>query len=421
MKISTSHRTIPKISPSVWALSLGMFFLNFASMMIFTCMPLLPLCFPIKASAVGCIEGFGEGFAYLVRAFAGSLSDFFQKRKKFLLWGYGTCLLARFCLVWAHSMNLIVLARLLEKLGNGMQGSPREALIRDMSNPVVLGRSYGLNKALGMLGSALGGGVLVWVFYYYSDHLPSLLKYIFGVAVGLSFCSFLLLFYNVKEPSLKSPKPTVPTPFIIRYKKFLGEVRSFPINFWKALVMSFFLKTGYFSGSFMVSYVMVQKFETFLGLSTKNKPLMSASVLAFQIFISTLFSYPAGLLADLKSRRTVLGLGTVALLGSLGCFGFGSGSAFWITLGVLLYGIQYGMQGVLLSCMSCTMPLRLQGTGFGIFFVVAGLAIIFSNAYIMEPLWDPNPERAFLMVGIPVLISLILLPFISFKGEEHDA
>ena len=421
MKIPTPHKSIPKISPSVWALSLGMFFLNFGSLMIYTCMPLLPLCFPIKASAIGGIEGFAEGFAYLVRAFTGSLSDFFQKRKRFLLWGYGTCLLARVCLVWGRSMDLIILSRIVEKLGNGMQGSPREALIRDMSDPAVLGRSYGLNKTLGMLGSTLGGGLLVWFFYYYGDRLASLLKYIFGVAALLSFFSFLLLFYNVKEPPLRPQNSAAPIRFMLRYKKFLGEVRSFPVNFWKALGMSFFLKTGYFTGAYLATYVIIQKFETFLGLPTNNKPLMSAAVFAFQAFISALFSYPAGLLADLKSRRTVLGFGTVALLGALGCFGFGSGSAFWITLGLILYGIQYGMQGVLLSCMSCTMPLRLQGTGFGIFFVVAGLAIMFSNFCIMKPLWDLSPERAFLMVGIPVLISLILLPFISFKGEEHDA
>lgn len=400
----------------IWFLSLGMFFLNFSSVMIFICMPLLPRYFPVRTSSIGSLEGVAEGFSLLIRAFSGLLSDFTRKRKRFVLIGYGICFIARMLLAVASVFETVILSRFLEKLGNGIQASPREALISDLSGPKVLGRAYGLNKALGMLGSSAGSILLIFLFYWNESFS---LKAIFLCAGVLAFFSLFLLLAGVEEPKVLDVKPsTLPRH---TFQTFLKEVRSFSFDFWKAISLCFFIKMGYFSGTYMAIYVMLQKMPSFLGFSMENKPLISAVIMTLQNILCALLSYPVGFLSDSKGRRLMVGAGIVTLLGSLLCFGLGSGSPLCIVLGVGFYGVQYSMQGALLAFMSSTMPKKLQGTGFGIFFVTIGSAVIISNSFFMKTIWDAySPAKAFLVICIPVGIALCILPFVSLKNTKEE-
>ena len=415
-----TYRFLWGIPAPVWFLSIGMFCLNLSSVMVFICMTLLTKMFSVRTSQLGSLEGVVDGFSLLMRAFSGLLSDFVRKRKRFLLLGYAICFFARFLLVIAKVFDVVVFSRLLEKVGNGMQASPREALIGDVTPSTSLGRAYGLNKTFGMLGSSLGSLLLLGLFYW-NEHFD--LRKIFLFAALMAGVSFFLLWVGVKEPPFSYPPHQASVLLSQRFQVFLGELKEFSKDFWKATTMCFFLKMGYFSGIFMVTYVMAQQFQTFLGFNTSNKPLMSAAVLSLQNCLCALFSYPGGYLSDLKDRRLTVFLGMICLLSSMLSFGLGKGSAFWMVIGIIFYGLQYSMQGALMAFMSCTMPARLQGTGFGLFFVTSGISMILSNLFIMNTVWDIySPSTAFLVVCVPVTIALIVLPFIKInKGADKIA
>ncbi|GAJ46384.1 putative MFS-type transporter [Holospora elegans E1] len=157
-----TERSFFGVPLALWILSLGMFFLNCSSVVVFTCLPFLSF----KKSSIGRLEGIVEGLSLICRAAAGLLSDVIKRRKRFLLIGYGICAIARLLLAAASSFEWIIFSRVVEKIGNGVQASPREALIADIAPAKSLGKFYGLNKALGMTGSTLGSGLLIFYFSF---------------------------------------------------------------------------------------------------------------------------------------------------------------------------------------------------------------------------------------------------------------
>jgi MFS family permease len=404
---------------SVWALSLSTYFLNLSSTIVFTIMPLfLRSYFKISCSQTGALEGIAEGIALVTRAVVGMASDLSKKRKSFLVVGYFVSLLSRILLAVCSVFSGVVASRVLDKIGNGIQASPREAYISDVTPRPLLGKAYGMNKALGMMGS-LSASLFLMVVFSCTGISVRILLWIAAVLTGFSV---LCLMAGVRDAS--HPCVDVETSsgsFRQKIKKVYKELKLFPSSYWMSIFIVFLFKLGYFSGTYLILLLDIQGFENFFGLQLKGKFGLAASVvMIIQNGFCALFSYPMGALSDRIDRRYVVAIGIICMLIALLCFGLGAHNPWVMLSGLLFYGIQMSMQGALMALLSLTMPKELRGTGFGLFFLISGIGVIVANQLFMKQLWDSfSAQTAFLSITLPILLALCLLPFIPLKKSKE--
>lgn len=400
---------------SVWALSFSSLFLNITSVIVFGCSPILLIrYFGLSDLDAGIIEGTVEGFALTVRAFAGIASDFLEKRRAFLLWGFSIMAFSRFILAPATYVNMVLASRLIEKLGNGLQASPREALISDVTDTHLLGRAYGLNKTFSMSGSVIGSFLMLFVFIYQRDFDVRLLLW---AASAFSLISVFVLWYGVKDP--KFQKLHKRCSWKEKCKRVIKDLKEFPPVFWKLLGIVCLFKLGYLSGTFFMC-ILRNSHATFLGTSLYNEHGLSNSIfLIVQNLSCVFFAYPFGKISDNIDRRLVVGFGFVLLVTSIICFTF-IHSPTIVCIGVILYGIQMAVQGAILALLATTMPTYLHGTGFGLYFLASGISIIISNHIFMKNLVNIYgiPVALFTLAGF-IALALVFLPFIHTFDQKH--
>lgn len=409
-----------RLPVSVWALSVSSFFLNCSSVIVFGCMPILLIRhFHFKDLDAGILEGTVEGFSLIIRALTGLFSDFIGKRKAFLVWGYGISTFSRFLLAPATSVFTVISSRFIEKLGNGLQASPREAFISDITPQSLLGRAYGLNKTLSMLGSFAGSFLIFFIFLFQRDFSARLI--LWGAA-SIAVLSFFILLFGVKEVSLPHHTPAVAiegeSVIIRQLKTIRKDLGQFSSTFWAMLGVVFLFKLGYFSGTFMMS-LLRKSHASFLGIPLHEQQGLSNSVfLIIQNLACSIFAYPLGFISDKINRYSVVAIGFVFLMLSLMCFGW-SGSPSALYAGIIFYGMQMSIQGALMALLSTTMPAHLHGTGFGLFFIVSGTSITLTNQLFMRDLVQLYGESfAFFSICAFVLMALILLFFLKWRTAE---
>ncbi len=397
---------------AVLMLSISTLFINWSSVVVFTCMPLvLTKYFSLGMSSTGSLEGAVEGFSLITRAVSGMVSDVKRKRKSFLVIGYIISLVSRVISSTSISMYMMASSRFLDKFGNGIQASPREAFIMDQAPKALLGKSFGLNKTFGMLGSAIGSLLLWWIFHVWGTYWSENLFQILWGATFLMFIATGLLIVGTRETQdTHTEKRIKKETYFHRLLQIIEDIKSFPTSYWVVIIISFLFKLGYFSGAYIMLFVQRQKFTSILGIPVLSDIEIPAMVMSIQNISCALLSYPMGYLSDLLSRRSSVFLGFTAMLLSLLCFSFGSQYASVVIMGILLYGIQMGMQGALLALLSTSIPDNLRGTGFGVFYFLTGISVIVANSAIMKPLCDFfTPEIAFLFVCLPICFALGLL------------
>ena len=424
-KEKSGKQTLPFL---VWALSISMFLMNISSSLVFTAMPFfLTSSCAMSGAKAGALEGILEGFSLLIRTGAGSLSDFVSRRKKFIVWGYLFSLVARILLATSTNIDWVIGARCMDKLGNGIQASPREALIGDVVPEKIIGKAYGLNKMLGLAGSAVGAIIAFFIFLYIDTRSINFFR-LFWISVILVGVAVFILNIGIKDPLFlrknqkqqeKRPRKTLKE--IIRVG--ICDIQSFSTEYWKVIAVSFLFKLGYFSGAYMILLFHAQKLPSFLGIPLEEKPyLIGPIVMIIQNTTSSLFSFPFGKASDYIDRRIIVGIGLFSLFLSLLCFGFFSSNIIGLILGVALYGVQWGMQGTLFALLVTTMPKELHGTGFGVFSTVAGIGVIIANSVFMRPIWECySPNAAFLSICFPILLAIFLLIFIHpVKNKKNQ-
>ena len=418
-----------KMPGTIWALSIAFFLMNVASCIVFACAPLLLKTMGIRMKNIGMIEGTVEGFALTIRSLSGFISDAVGYRKPFISWGYGIVALARFLLAPATLIEMIIASRWIEKLGNGLQASPREAFIGDIVHPSMLGRAYGLNKTFGMAGSSLGSFLMLFISLYYRESFP--LKTFLWLSTFMTLLSFLLLFLFVKEKpgsahsktsdilDQKSTQPIKKSIILGFFTKISRDIKEFPSIFWKTMIIIFMIKFGYFSGAFLMGQL-TESNATFFGYELHNHGALAGSVfLTIQNFACTLLSYPLGKISDALDRRWSVAIGFVFMLIALGLFAFDYLlPANTIYLAIIFYGLQMSMQGALMALLTSTMPQNLHGTGFGLFFLFSGVSIVFTNNFFMG---FTSHTTSFLTIGFFVLLAFILLPiWLNNKDYSHN-
>ena len=337
---------------------------------------LLPLYMATALGAsvfvIGIIEGVAEALALIVKLFSGVISDVFRKRKPLVLFGYGLAALSKFAFPLAPSLGWIVGARFADRVGKGIRGAPRDALIADITPADVRGRSFGLRQALDTVG-AIGGPLLALgaMAYFASDFHAA-----FWIAVVPAMLAVALIVFGVDEPD-RAPAPAPRKP-----RLRMADVRRLPRNFMFIVAIAGVLTLARFSEAFLV--LRAQN----VGFSDAMAPLVMVAMSI--VYAAT--SYPAGAAADRGHGARLLSFGLLALLVSDLVLAQAAGPAM-VLAGAALWGLHMGLtQGLLSALVAAAAPADLRGTAFGVFNLVCGLALLVASG-LAGWLWDAFGPR----------------------------
>ena len=357
-----------KIPSGVWALGIVSLFMDISSEMVHS---LLPVFFVsvigLSVTAVGLVEGFAQAIALVVKVFSGALSDRLGRRKPLTLVGYGLAAVTKPVFAIAASAGLIVSARFLDRVGKGIRGAPRDALIADITPVAVRGESYGLRQSLDSAGAFIGPLIALLLMAMLAGDIRAVFWYAV-VPAGLSV--FVLLFF-VHEPRNHHDGEAAKPPLRLR------DVSKLSLSYWIIVLIGALLMLAGFSEAFLV----LRAEQIGLRLS------MIPAVFIVMNVIYALSAWPAGILSDRFGRHGLIFAGFVALIAADIVLALATG--IWqVMAGVVLWGLYMGLtQGVLTALVADTAPAELRGTAFGVFNLVSGIALLLASA-IAGILWD---------------------------------
>ncbi len=349
-----------------------------------------------SALTVGVIDGAAEALALGVKVFSGLLSDLWGKRKPLALWGYGLGAISKPLFALASTSSWVLTARLVDRLGKGIRGAPRDAMVADLAPAAVRGAAYGLRQALDTVGAFLGPVLALGLMVLWDNDFRA----IFGVAIVPGLGAVLLLFFCVREPE----RPKVahrPNPLAGAQLKQLSR------PYWWVVGIGVLFTLARFSEAFLVLRA-VQG-----GLRITFAPLVMIGMnLAF-----ALTAYPFGKLADRYSSTLLLAAGLFALVAADLGLAYGD---VWIWLGILFWGLHLALtQGLLAKLVADAAPEDLRGTAFGFFNLLSGMAMLAASV-CAGWLWDRfGAEQTFLAGAGFCLLALAALFARGYWGQEQ--
>ncbi|TBW53326.1 MFS transporter [Marinobacter halodurans] len=379
-----SSRRIPR---SIWALGLVSLFMDVSSEMIHALLPVyLVTVLGASALTVGILEGIAEATASVTKVFSGALSDWLGRRKLLAIVGYGLAALVKPLFPLATSVSWVFAARFIDRIGKGIRGAPRDALIADLAPADMRGASYGLRQSLDTVGAFLGPLLAIGLMWLTADHFRA----VFWIAVIPAVVSVLVLLVMVKEPrhDTRHREPRMP----LRRR----ELRKLGSNYWWIVVIATVFTLARFSEAFLVLRAQDA------GLAVMFIPL----VLVIMSFTFSLSAYPVGILADRTDRPTLLAIGLILLVVADLVLAHAT-TVVGVGIGVALWGLHMGFtQGLLATLVSDTAPPELRGTAFGLFNLVIGLALLAAST-VAGALWDiTGPQNTFLAGALFATIAL---------------
>ena len=383
---------LQRIPRSIWALGFVSLLMDVSSEMIHALLPVyLVTVLGTSTLTVGFIEGMAEATAAITKVFSGALSDWLGRRKLLAAIGYGLAAITKPIFPLAGSAGWIVIARFIDRVGKGIRGAPRDALIADLAPPGLRGAAFGLRQSLDTAGAFIGPLLAIGLMWLSSDRIPL----VFWAAVLPAFGSFALIVFMVRDaPATEAGKA-------VRPPLSRAELARLPPLYWWTVTVSAVFTLARFSEAFLV--LRAQQ----LGLELLLIPV----VLVLMNVTYSLASYPIGVLADRFHRGTLLALGFAVLVAAdltLALVGGMTG----LVLGVVLWGLHMGMtQGLLAALIADTAPQSLRGTAFGVFNLVSGLALLAASVVAGE-LWDRFGSSATFLAGalFATLALLSLIP-----------
>ncbi|HOX72551.1 MAG TPA: MFS transporter [Dokdonella sp.] len=394
--MNDSRSTRPKIPASVWALGFVSLFTDIGSEMVHSLLPVL-LAGTLGASAltIGLIEGAAESLVLITKVFSGYLSDAFGKRKPLVLLGYGLAAAVKPLFPLAGSVGTIVTARLLDRFGKGIRGAPRDALIADITPQEVRGAAFGLRQSMDSIGAVIGPLLAVGLMAVFLGNIDAVLW--FAVVPGVIAVG--LIVFVVREPAHVERRARLP---ISR-----AGLASLGKPFWMVVVVGGLLSLARFSEAFLILR------GAQLGLSNTFVPL----VLVIMSVVYTASAWPVGILSDRWSRRGLFAAGVFVLVLADGVFAVASGP-LGVFVGAGLWGLHLGMtQGLLSTMVADTTPAAWRGTGFGVYSLVSGIALLVASV-AAGALWDlQGAQTTFVVGGVFALLSVVALPLLGKAGH----
>jgi MFS family permease len=372
---------LKRIPRGVWALGLVSLFMDLSSEMIHALLPVyLVTVLGASMVAVGFIEGIAEATAMIVKIFSGALSDWLGRRRLLVAIGYGLAAFTKPIFPLATGLGWVVTARFVDRIGKGIRGAPRDALIADLTPEPVRGAAFGLRQSLDTAGAVLGPLAAIGLMALTFDNF----KLVFWIAAIPAFISFALVFAVAEPVAQHAGKPE-------KMKLRLADARRLSAAFWTVVAIAGVLTLARFSEAFLVLRAQA------LGLPLVLVPV----VLVIMNVVYTLSAYPAGAVSDRHGRFGLL-LGGVAVLIAADLVLAFAGNITGVLAGVALWGLHLGLtQGLLATLVADTAPADLRGTAFGIFNFTCGIALLAASV-IAGFVWDRSGANATFLLGAGV-------------------
>ena len=373
---ATGWRAVPR---TVWVLGFVSLFMDTSSEMIHALLPVfLVSTLGASATLVGLIEGIAEGTASVTKVFSGAISDWFGRRKLLAVLGYGLGALTKPVFALATTPVEVLAARVVDRVGKGIRGAPRDALVADATPDGVRGAAYGLRQALDTVG-AFTGPLLAIVLL---AALGGNLRAVFAVAIVPGAIAVLLLVLGVEE--IRDPAREAAAPVRLPGR----NLRSLGAPFWAVAAIGVVFTLARFSEAFLV--LRAQE----VGLPLAFVPVVMIAMNLVYAVAST----PAGDLSDRIDRRLVLAGGLASLIAAdlvLACFGSVAG----VLAGAGLWGLHMGLsQGLFAALVADTAPKALRGTAFGFFHLASGAATLLASL-LAGVLWEGFGSAATFLCG----------------------
>lgn len=356
------------IHRSVWALGFVSMFMDISSELIHALLPIyMVTVLGTSVLAVGVIEGIAEATASIMKVFSGAVSDRFGKRKLLALIGYGLAALTKPIFPLANSLDWLVGARVVDRIGKGIRGAPRDALIADVTGPESRGAAYGLRQTLDTVGAFVGPLLAIGLMWWTANNY----QLIFWVAVLPAFASIAVLVLFVREPTL--PANTRPRKLPLN-REDLSRLGS---RYWSIVAIGLAFTLARFSEAFLLLRAEAS------GLP----PMWAPAVLVVMGVAFSLSAYPAGVLSDRMRKTDLLLIGVTLLIAADLLLAFVPG-LLGLGLGVALWGLHMGFtQGLFSVLIADSAPAELRGTAFGLFHLLTGIALLLASV-IAGVLWD---------------------------------
>ena len=377
--LHSAPSVLRRLPGGIWALGLGSLFMDTSSELIHSLLPVY-MASVLGASmlTIGIVEGIAEATAAIVKVFSGALSDYLGKRKFLMISGYALAAFTKPVFPLAHTIGWVFAARFIDRVGKGIRGAPRDALVADITPRELRGAAYGLRQALDSVGAFLGPLLaLVCMAWFAND-----IKAVLWVAVLPAFIAVALLMRYVREPERAQTAATSNTPLA------WSDVQRLPFAYWMVVALGAVFTLARFSEAFLV--LRAQD----VGLSLGWVPLIMVVMNA----VYAGCSYPAGAAADRMSRSTLLIAGLVVLIAADWVLATAA-SPLAAFMGAGLWGLHMALtQGLMSKLVADTAPAHRRGTAFGIYNLMSCGALLLASV-VAGALWSAYEAAATFWAG----------------------
>jgi len=385
----------PRLPRNVWVLGFVSLLMDLSSEIYHALLPaFITMVLGLPATALGAIDGVAEATANFAKLFSGRLSDRSLKRKPWIIGGYGLAALSKPLFPLATSAPLVMLARFTDRIGKGVRGSPRDAMIADETPPEIRGRAFGLRQALDTAGALLAPLVAIGLMAW----LASDIRAVFWIAIVPAALSFLLAWIALREPE-QHLAPIKKSPFFAGFRQLDKDTK-------RLLQVGFLFTLARFSEAFLI----------LKGIDIGLSEAMSPITLAIFNLAYVALAYPAGSLSDRMSPRTILMVGMAVLIAGNVVLAQTESYAGLI-VGTALWGAHMALtQGIFSRMIADSAPENLRATSFGAFWFVTGIASLLASLGAGW-LWDREGASATFITSAG--IAAVALAMLSLLGDER--
>ena len=379
----------PRLPAGIWVLGFVSLLMDISSEMIHALLPLFMVgSLGMGVALVGLLEGLAEATALILKVCSGVISDWFGRRKPLAVLGYGLGAATKPLFALATGPGLIFTARLLDRVGKGIRGAPRDALVADIAPPEQRGAAFGLRQSLDTVGAFVGPLLAVGLMLLWANDFRA----VFAVAIIPAVLCVLLLVLGVKEPE-HAPGTARVNPIS------KANLKRLPRAYWWVVGVGAVFTLARFSEAFLVL-----RAEQ-VGIALALVPLVMVAMNA----VYAACAYPFGKLSDRVSHQRLLLAGLAVLVSADVVLAV---STHWVglLLGVALWGVHMGMtQGLLAAMVAAQAPADLRGTAFGFFNLVSGVALLAASVLAgllwqyLGPAWTFGAGAAFSVLAMAAL------------------
>ena len=396
--MDAASTTRPRLPRTVWVLGVVSLLMDLSSEIYHALLPaFLTVTLGLPVVVMGALDGVAEATASMSKLVSGRLSDRNRKRKPWVLLGYGMAALSKPLFPLATSALPVLGARFIDRIGKGIRGAPRDAMIADETPPELRGRAFGLRQSMDTVGAFIAPLAAIGLMIWFRNDIRA----VFWVAVIPAFLSFGFAWVMLRETSDRSmPKTRI----------VWGGFRTLDPQVKRLIAVGFLFGLARFSESFLI----------LKGIDAGISPSWSPIVLALFNLAYLLLAYPAGILSDRMSPKGLLLAGIGLLIAADLVLGYGM-SLWALGLGVILWGAHMAFtQGIFSRMIADAAPEEQRATSFGAFFFVSGIAALLSSLGA-GLIWDRDGASATFLAGAVLAAiagaMLVLLPREDGRAE----